>query len=183
MLINGRNATRRCEAERPLLREAAGQPHEPILMKTDVQDKSRTGLHAMLYHGSVYSLAIVLGKVAAVLLLPVYTRCLTTTDYGIMELLDLTCSVTSALLGLRLADSMLCHYFEAATDKARSTALSTALLGSVLIGGAVVAAGWFAAPLISRQLFASTTYAYYLRLVFLSVGLSLPQSLGYAYLR
>jgi O-antigen/teichoic acid export membrane protein len=152
---------------------------------TAVSDRSsmKTVFGSMVYHGSFYWLAIVIGRVSGVLLLPIYTRYLTTTDYGIMELLDLTCSVATALIGMRLADSMLCHYFDAETEAGRNAALSTALLGSVLVGGAAAAAGWFASPLVSRLVFTTPVYAHYLQLVFLSVGFSLPQALGYAYLR
>jgi O-antigen/teichoic acid export membrane protein len=152
---------------------------------TAVSDRSsmKTVFASMVYHGSFYWLAIVIGRVSGVLLLPIYTRYLTTADYGIMELLDLTCSVAMAIIGMRLADSMLCHYFDAPTEAGRNAALSTALLGSVLVGGAAVAAGWFAAPLVSRLVFSTPVYAHYFQLVFLSVGLSLPQAMGYAYLR
>jgi O-antigen/teichoic acid export membrane protein len=84
---------------------------------------------------------------------------------------------------MRLADSMLCHYFDATTEEGRATVLSTALVGAVLVGGITAAAGWVASPVVSRLVFTSPHYAYYFRLTFLSVGLSVPQSLGYAYLR
>jgi O-antigen/teichoic acid export membrane protein len=137
----------------------------------------------MFRHGTMYSLAIAAGKLSSFLLLPVYTRYLTPTDYGIMELLDLTCFVATSLLSMRLADSLLYHYFNAGAQEAREAILSTGFLGSALMGCVAAALGWLAAPLVSRLVFGSAQYVHYFRLIFLSVGFSLPQSVGYAYLR
>jgi O-antigen/teichoic acid export membrane protein len=131
----------------------------------------------------MYSLAVSVRRFSGLLLLPIYTRYLTPTNYGVMELLDLTCAVATLLLGMRLADAMLYHYFNATAGKPRNAVLTTALLGSLGIGSVAAAAGWFAAPAISVMVFTSAQYANYLRLMFLSVGLTLPQSLGYAYVR
>jgi O-antigen/teichoic acid export membrane protein len=137
----------------------------------------------MLHHGTAYGLAMAVGRLSSILLLPLYTRYLTTTDYGIMELLDLTCTIAASLLGIRLADSMLYHYFDAGTPKDRASVLSTALIASIILGAGVALLGWLAAPLTSRLVFRSAEYAYYFRLAFLSVAFSLPQSLVYTLLR
>jgi O-antigen/teichoic acid export membrane protein len=137
----------------------------------------------MLRHGTMYSVAIAAGKFSSFLLLPVYTRYLTPTDYGIMELLDLTCFVAASLLSVRLADSMLYHYFASSKQEVREAILSTAFLGSALLGCVAAALGWLAAPLVSQLVFSSAKYIHYFRLVFLAVGFSLPQSVGYTYLR
>jgi O-antigen/teichoic acid export membrane protein len=147
------------------------------------ESSMRSVLSTMLRHGTLYWLAIAVGRFSSILLLPLYTRYLTTTDYGIMELLDLTCAVATSLLGIRLADSMLYHYFNAGTPKDRAAVLNTALLGSLFVGSAAAILGWFAAPLVSSLVFRSPQYAFYFRLVFLSVAFSLPQSLGYSFLR
>jgi O-antigen/teichoic acid export membrane protein len=143
----------------------------------------RSALRVMLHHGAMYWLALALGRFSSILLFPLYVRYLTPSDYGVMELLDLTCAVAVTLLGIRLADSMLCHYFDAGAPKDRAAVLSTALFGSLLVGAATALLGWVVAPLVSGLVFRSAQYAYYLRLMFLSVGLSVPQSLGYAFLR
>lgn len=143
----------------------------------------KSAMGAIVRHGGMYWLAVSVRRFSGLLLLPIYTRYLTPTNYGVMELLDLTCAVAASLLGMRLADAMLYHYFNASVERSRDAVLTTALLGSLGIGGVAAAAGWFAAPAISEMVFTSAQYANYLRLVFLSVGLSLPQSLGYAYIR
>src|ERR1035438_2788674 len=78
---------------------------------------------AAFHHGIIYGVAILLGKLANVFLLPVYTRYLTTTDYGVMELLDLTCAVVVCLLGIPLTNSMLRYYSDASTSSDRSITL------------------------------------------------------------
>ena len=143
----------------------------------------KAAMGAMMKHGSMYWLAVALRRFSSLLLLPIYTRYLTPTDYGVMELLDLTCAVAGSLLGLRLVDAMLYYYFAAPANRSRDIVLSTALLGSLGIAGVASAAGWFAAPQVSNMVFASSHYANFLRLTFISVGLALPQSLGYAYIR
>jgi O-antigen/teichoic acid export membrane protein len=163
----------------------------PLMADKPVQDTTVTGSHAsmrslfgsMLQHGAMYWLATAVGNLSSIFLLPIYTRYLTTTDYGVMELLDLTCSVAVSLLGMRLADSMLFYYFDAKTPRDRATVLGTALIGAYFVGAVLATLGWFSAPFLSGLEFRSPQYAPYLRLVFLSVAFSLPQSLGYTLLR
>jgi O-antigen/teichoic acid export membrane protein len=134
-------------------------------------------------HSAVYAVAIAFGKFTSLLLLPVYTRYLTPADYGVLELLDLTSFIITSLVGMRLSDSMLYHYFQSKTSEERDTVLGSAFVGAALVGLAGGAAGWLMAGPISTEVFGTARYASYFRVVFAALAFSLPQDIGYAYLR
>ena len=52
---------------------------------------------ALLRHSAAYSVPVILGKMCGFLLLPVYTRYLSPSDYGVLELLDLTLFMLTSL--------------------------------------------------------------------------------------
>ncbi len=67
----------------------------------------------LIKHGSVFALGQVLGRVASVLLLPVYTRLLTPSDYGVMAVLDLLTTLLALVLGGGIASAATrAHFLE-----------------------------------------------------------------------
>jgi O-antigen/teichoic acid export membrane protein len=138
---------------------------------------------SLLRHSAAYSVPVLLGKMCSFILLPVYTRYLSPSDYGVLELLDLTSFVLTSLLGARLGDALCYFYAEAATDEARDTAATTAFLTALAMGAAGALAGFlFTAPL-GRLVFATTAYSPYFHLAFANFILVMPQEAGLAYLR
>ena len=60
----------------------------------------------LLKSTGLYSIAVFAGRMASFILLPIYTRYLSPADYGVMELLDLTGSVLTILIGMRFGQSL-----------------------------------------------------------------------------
>lgn len=117
-------------------------------------------------HSVIYGLGGVLNKLLAFVLLPIYTRYLTPADYGILSLLLVTGSVAFIIVQLGLGSALFREVIYCETDEkvATSTALYFLVVQAlVLFGGLVV----FSSPL-SVLIFNTTTYAYLLRLVFLT---------------
>ena len=52
-----------------------------------------------LKHSGIYSLGVILARLASFLLLPIYTRYLNPADYGYIAMLDPTAAVLGILIG------------------------------------------------------------------------------------
>lgn len=78
-------------------------------------------------HTSVYTLGIILRHIASFIMLPIYTRCLTPSDYGIIELLTMVLNFVGVLVGLRLAEGIIRFYCLAKTDQERKEVISTSI--------------------------------------------------------
>ncbi len=159
------------------MRCSPGVPIEPKPVKTPSVYRD------IITHTSIYSIAILAGKASSFILLPLYTRALTPSDYGTMELLELTSFILSAMVGMRIGDSLFYYYSKATTDERKRLTISTVLLGSILLGIAGGAIGWFGAAYLSRLVFGSDHYAHYFRLVAAAFVFSPPAELGFCYIR
>lgn len=66
----------------------------------------------LLKHSGIYAIGQILTRVASVLLLPLYTHCLSTADYGVVAILDLTAAVLSVMIGGGMAAAVTRFHFE-----------------------------------------------------------------------
>ena len=158
-------------------------------MAVDVAQKvpghAGLGIYRRMFVGSgVYAVATFAGRFASFILLPLYTRYLTPTDYGVLELLELTLYVFGTLVGMRLGDALIYRWSIAVNDPDRqTTALSTAYWGAFLLAGASFATGWFLSPWLSILVFGSAQYTQPFRLMFSSFAASLPMEIALSYAR
>lgn len=84
---------------------------------------------------------MLLSRAVSFLMLPVYTRYLTTADYGVLQLLDMTVDISYVLFAAGMTAGMSIFYFAATSDKERGDIVRTAFAAEmvlVLIGSAVV---------------------------------------------
>ena len=91
----------------------------------------------------IYGFGMILTRAASFIMLPVYTRVLTTADYGLLQMLDMTVDVVSILVSAGMMQGVMRFYFKASTDLERQSIISTAfvmLIGLNLVGTAVLAA-------------------------------------------
>ena len=70
----------------------------------------------LLKHSSIYGVGQILSRFASVLLLPLYTRCLSTSDYGCVAILDLTAGILAILIGGGLAQAVVRFHFEETSE-------------------------------------------------------------------
>ena len=91
----------------------------------------------LLKHSSIYGVGQILGRVASLLLLPLYTRCLTPADYGVVAILDLTAGILAVLIGAGMASAVTRFHFDAEGDEWQDrvwwTGLSYVALSSALL--------------------------------------------------
>lgn len=120
---------------------------------------------------AIYAIGVMVGKAASFLMLPVYTRYLTPTDYGTLQLIDLTIEVVSIVAGSRLGSGIFHFYHLAVDDEGRTDVLTSAL---VVLAGAFAAGGvvaFLAAPWLAQLLFHSTAQAALFRVAAASLAL------------
>jgi O-antigen/teichoic acid export membrane protein len=134
-------------------------------------------------HSFIYGIGSVLLKAVGFLMLPLYTRYLTPTDYGILELLDLTMSVLGMLLSMGLSAAFLKYYGVAESSEEKKKIVSTYLFFTVGTSFLILAAGL---PLVrwgTHLVLGPDVSPTYLRLSLVYFGMSYIGSVPYTYLR
>ena len=120
-------------------------------------------------HSAIYGVGGLIQRLVAVLLLPLYTRFLTPSDYGAIEALVALSAVIFALLRAGIQSSFFRFYFHAETDGERLTVVRTSFWFTMGAATIALAAGELFAPQISHFLYGSGEHTDLVRAAF--VGL------------
>lgn len=118
-------------------------------------------------HTLVYGVGVVASKLVSFIMLPIYTRYLTTADYGVLELLSTTIDVIGMLAGIGLAAGVFKHYAEAETDGERRELISTVTIGTTALSFIVAVVGIAVSPVLTRLLFGPSVTPQYFQIFFL----------------
>lgn len=137
----------------------------------------------MVRSTAIYSISVFASRLAGFVLLPVYTRYLTPSDYGVLELLELTSFIFGTLIGMRFGDSLFYYYSAANTRASKDNIVGTAFLGAFLAGCVALLLGWASAPYLAVLVLGSSEYTLFFRLVFVSMSFSFLQEVGLCYMR
>lgn len=106
------------------------------------------------------------------LLLPLFTRALSPTEYGVLALLNLVVVALSGVFSLGTANSMGLLYFREPAQKRRAVVVWTNVLLLVFNGVALVTALSIFAPTISTWIFETPDYAALLQIAFAGLAVS-----------
>lgn len=87
----------------------------------------------LLKDTAIYTLGNLLPKVAAFLLLPLYTRCMSTTDYGIVSLLVVVTFILDVLFSLAIDRSMYRLYYDYKTVEQKKAYMGTLFLSLLFV--------------------------------------------------
>jgi O-antigen/teichoic acid export membrane protein len=157
---------------------------EQRVQVTGKEHEKRAGpIQELITASGTYSIAVIAQRLASILLLPVYTRVLNPSDYAITELLDLTLSLVSMLIGGQFAGALFYYYANSSTQEERDRTVSTVLLGTFLLGGLSGTLGFIAAPLLSKLIFQTDQEAYFFRIASVSMGLTFSLEACFNWLR
>src|SRR5438045_6937097 len=96
-------------------------------------------LKELFRHSVVYGLGSVVARVLGVLLLPLYTRYLSPSDYGLIETLVALSAVLTALVAQGMKSAFFRFYFDSAETERRLLVVRTAFW-YVLAASSVVSA-------------------------------------------
>jgi O-antigen/teichoic acid export membrane protein len=133
------------------------------------------GLYSRLLRSTgIYAFGIFASRMTGMVLLPLYTRHLSLSDYGTLELIDVTMSVFSLVVGARAASAV--AYFAAAarTEKDKARVYTTIFTGSALIGLAAIALGFALSPWLSSYILHSAEMQDTFQIAVVTLALSLP---------
>ena len=106
-------------------------------------------------HSVVYGLGGLVSRILAILLLPLYTRYLTTSDYGAIETLVAASAVLVTLLRAGISSAFFRFYFDADTAAEKTRVVRTAFWFTMSMSTAALVAGVAVAGPISQLLFSS----------------------------
>jgi O-antigen/teichoic acid export membrane protein len=140
-------------------------------------------LRFLLKHSSIYGIGTILARAVAFLMLPLYTHYLTTTDYGVMELIDTTTGLIGIVVGLGISASISRFYYERESQDERNRLISTVYIMIAVATSALVLAASSAAPTLARVILDDAKYAHYFRVGFANLLLGVMVDVGQSYLR
>ena len=143
----------------------------------------RSLFKSVLQSTGLYSIALLAQRVVGIVLLPVNTRFLSPSDYGVLELLEQVGVVVSVLLGINLSASLGYYFFETDTPDARRRVVGTTFVGSLVLGSIIGMLGAMFARGISVLAFGNSQYELYLRILFLSIPMSFLLEAAFSWVR
>jgi len=116
-------------------------------------------LKELLRHSAIYGLGSIVARVLAVLLLPLYTRYLSPTDYGLIETLVALTAVLTALVAQAMKSAFFRFYFDSPEHGRRLLVVRTAFWYVMAASTAVLIAGIALAQPISWVLFHTRSHS------------------------
>jgi len=120
---------------------------------------------AMGKEGTMYAAGSVIGRLAGIFLIPLYTSVLATSDYGIMGLVVMVGKIAGAVFAFGLRSSLLRSFYDYDEDAARKTIISTVLYLTMASSTVLLLCGFFFADDLSGVLFDSQKYSLYFILI------------------
>lgn len=134
-------------------------------------------------HTLVYGAGIVAKKLTSFLMLPIYTRFLTPSDYGVLELLSMTIDLIGTIAGVGLASAVFRFYNSEDDPDAKRQIMSTAAVGVTVLAAVTALLGQFAAAPLSTIVLGADGDPVYFHLFFLIYLVQAAESIPLLYLR
>lgn len=132
----------------------------------------------------VYAFGNILTKAVGFLLLPFYTRYLSSAEYGTIELIELIINVTALIFGLGViggAMGRIYHEFE--DSQSRKKVVSSCMLVTFIASAVVAVLGAATSPLISGMVLENNSYTGLISLSFAALVITNQAEICLVYLR
>lgn len=140
-------------------------------------------LKELLGHSAIYGLGSVLQALLGFVLLPIYTKHLSTEEYGVWALLTTTATIAGVVFYLGASSALARSFYDYPEGEGRRRVVNTSLL-LTLIGAALqIFAGLIFAGPLSRKLFGTDAYATHIRIVLSGSAFGFINQLFYVVLR
>ena len=143
----------------------------------------REQLTKLVRHTAVYGVGRMASKVISFLLIPFYTHYFATTEYGVMEILNLAAMIAGIALAPGLSNAAMRFYYETEDEGERNSTISTALIFSLVVGAAAAFLMTVYSAPIASILLGKSQYAILVSLVALGFFFSLFSDICLVYLR
>lgn len=143
----------------------------------------RSELKSILKHTSIYGITRILSRSAGFIMIPIYTRCLTPSDYGTVELLDLLLNLIGLMTATSISNAVFKYYYAYDADADRKAVVSTAIISTSAIALLIsLSASFFAGP-IAGALFGKPEFKTYVLIAFSTFALDVTGMVPQGYLR
>lgn len=103
----------------------------------------------LLKHSSVYAVGQILTRMASILLLPLYTHCLTPADYGITAILDLTTAILALVIGGGMVTAVTRFHFDHDSEKHTDRVWWTGLVYVAVLSTVILLPLWSGRRILS----------------------------------
>ena len=133
-------------------------------------------LRDLLKHSSIYAIGQIMTRIASVLLLPLYTNCLTPADYGITAIMDLTATILSLMIGGGMVNAVTRFHFESESEEQHDRLWWTGLTYLITTATVVLFPLWLGRHVLSGITLGTTVtngsmyYSYALATVFVQIA-------------
>jgi O-antigen/teichoic acid export membrane protein len=134
-------------------------------------------------HSIIYGIGASINKLAAFLLLPIYTHYLSTYDYGIKELVALTTDIITTIIATSIASAFYRFYFEYSDEEHRNLVLSSSYIFMAGTGFFFASLLSLGTPLLAHYILDSGSLYYYFLISFSSMWFQMMNEIGMYYLR
>ncbi|MEW6746274.1 MAG: polysaccharide biosynthesis C-terminal domain-containing protein [Planctomycetota bacterium] len=115
-------------------------------------------------HTIVYAFGNIVSRSVGFLLIPFYTEYLTTGDYGVLDIVDVTVALLAQLLGFNIGGALVRFYFDDDDWERRKRLIATAQIFFTLFVGVVTLFLALGAPLLAPALFGGDEFRVHFRL-------------------
>lgn len=137
----------------------------------------------LIKHSTIYAIGNISRQLIGFVMLPVYTRYLTPSDYGVIGLLTFSVSLIEGVFGARLGQAMPKFYFEQDGQRERNTVISTALIVTGGISALMTAILFLTRGTSAELLFGTDQYNMVLGLFCFSILINALESQSLVYLQ
>lgn len=139
----------------------------------------------LLKHSSVYMIGQILTRMASILLLPLYTHCLSPADYGVIAILDLTTAILGTMICEGMVSAVTRFHFDSDDSGHQDRVWWTGITSMMITGLAVLLPMWLARHVLSDVALGSQVMAgpWFFTLAFATILVGLPAGIVDTYLR
>ena len=141
-------------------------------------------LNRVLENSTLYLIGNVAGRIVGFLAIPIYSRFLTPSQFGVIELIELSTEIIAITLGLQSIGVALTRVFhEKRTVADQNGVISTGLLSTALLGGCIAGVAILAAAPISQAVFHTASMTNVMRAAFVAMFFSYVLEITLTYAR
>ena len=133
--------------------------------------------------GSLYGAGSVMGRLAGIILIPLYTRVLTTSEYGTLGLIVMTGQIAGVVCALGLRQGMMRSFFDYDEDEPRKVVISTVIFLTAANSIVLLLCGLLLSGVLSKVFFGSSQYQLYFTMIIASTVCDIFNQAAFAVFR
>jgi len=134
-------------------------------------------------HSVIYGLSDMLSRAIGFIMIPIYTTYLTPSDYGTLELLDLTSYIIGLFLAMGIAQSVVRFYYEYKEPEKRNQMISVAMVTLWSVSAVMLVILFLLADKVSMLVFQTADYARFFNIIFITTVIGLSNEIPLTLLR